>query len=274
MSFSSRILLAAVALSLASSASFADRPLSKTKFDPSAEKVEMFAAMEAEQIEVTVIPKDEFGGNLFIKNNQKEPLNVQIPEGFVGVPVLAQFGGMGGTGTGGGVGGNNNGGGGQNQAFGGGGGGQFGGGGGGGQFGGGGGGFFSIPAEKTLRVPYTSVCLEHGKASPHPRTPYRVVPVEEYSDDPILQTVVRMVATGRLNRESAQAAAWHVANGKSWQELASMKYDRVGQPDTPFFSMQQLQAASQIVATAEHVAKEGAAEQPVLDDPQPVRRVR
>jgi len=268
MSFSSRILLAAVALSVASSASFADRPLSKTKFDPSAKKVEMFAAMEAEQIEVKVIPKDEFGGNLFIKNNQQEPLNVQIPEGFVGVPVLAQFDDTGGGSTGGG-----NNGGGQNQAFGGGGGGQFGGGG--GQFGGGGGGgFFSIPAEKTLRIPYTSVCLEHGKASPHPRTPYRVVPVEDYSDDPILQTVVRMVATGRLNRESAQAAAWHVANGKSWQELASMKYDRVGQPDTPFFSVHQLRAASQIVATAEHVAKEGAAEQPVINDPQPVRRVR
>ena len=58
---------------------------------------------------------------------------------------------------------------------------------GGGMMGGGGGGFFSIPPEKTVQVPLTTVCLEHGKAEPRTKMTYKLVKLEEYTSDPALQ---------------------------------------------------------------------------------------
>jgi len=262
MRLTSARFLSAIALVLVvqtlSSAATKSRPLTNSKYDPAAEQVELFAAMKDGTIEVKVVPKDEFGGSLLIANKQEAPITVKLPQGFVGVPINAQFGGGGGGnqfGGGGQQGGQQGGG---NQSFGGGGGQQ-----GGGQFGGqqGGGGqqgFFSIPAERTLRVPYTSVCLEHGKPSPHPRTAYKIIPVEEYTEDPVLITLVNMVGTGRLDRGSAQAAAWNVANKMSWQQLAHLKYNRVAAPDVPLFTHGQLTGGQNIVTKAVEIAKEEA----------------
>jgi hypothetical protein len=123
----------------------------------------------------------------------------------------------------------------QNQSFGGGqGGGQQGGGF--GQGGGGQQGFFSIPPEETLRVPYTSVCLDHGKHDPHPRANYTIVPVEQYTQSKELQELIRLVGTGQLDPAAAQAAAWHLDDGMSWEELAAKTYSIFGGTEAPFFT--------------------------------------
>ncbi len=228
----------------------AGRPLTKTKFDPNAKQVELFEGMESGEIKANPIAKDAFGGKLLLTNETDEPISVKVPQGFV-VSPLAQFGGQGG-GYGGGGQQGGLGGGGQQQGGGGIGGGQQG-----GQQGGGQGGFFSIPPKKTLSLPYVSVCLEHGKPDPHPRSKYIVRPAKKFTDDPVLLTLIDMVGTGKLNPAAAQAAAWHLSNGMSWQELAAKKYDRVAAPDTPYFSRAQLLGAQQVVATSPHIAKEG-----------------
>lgn len=235
------------------------RPISNPQFNPDARQVGLFAAMEEGVVETKLIPKNSLGGNLIITNTQPEPITVQIPAGFVGVPVSAQFGGGGGFGQGGGGLGQGGGGlgqqGGGQQAVGG---GQQGGGLGGGgigQQGGGQQGFFSIPPQRAVIVPYTSVCLEHGKTEPNPRMQYVIVPVEKYTDNVALQKLVTMVGSGRMDQGAAQAAAWNIANGMSWQELANKKYDRLAAPDTAYFSVAQLQQAQQVVAAAEYAAK-------------------
>lgn len=254
--------------------------ITKPTYDPTAEKVELFAAMEEKTLEVKVIPKDEFGGNILIENKTDKPLTVQMPESFVGVPVLKQFGGgqtgLGGGGAGGfgGQGGQ----GGQNQSFGGGGGLGGGGGFGGGGLGGlgGGGGFFSVPPEKTVRITYNSVCLNHGLAEPRPSKEYRLVPTEEYTQDVRLQQLVNMVATGRLNRQAAQAAAWHLTDDMSWQELAAKSVRRLGGAgSTPYFNRYELTGAMSIMAQADALAREAgkkAETQPVSRTEEPVRR--
>lgn len=258
-------LAVALAASSAVAASKDKRPITKPKFDPNAARIGLIEGMEQKALEVKVIAKDAMEGNLLVENTSDKPLTVELPEAFVGVQVLPQgFGG--GVGSGGGLGsgggGGLGGGGGQNQAFGGGGGGLGGGGFGGGGFGGGGlgggGGFFSVQPGQIVRVPYQSVCLEHGKADPHPRVEYTLVAVDKYTDDPRLQEVINLVGIGKLDPQSAQAAAWHLASGMSWRELASKKYDRVGSPDTPYFSPQQLHGALEIIAAAKHRAEEKA----------------
>jgi hypothetical protein len=247
--------------------------------------VGLFEGMEDGRLEVTVIAKDANGGNLLIENKTDKPLTVAMPEAVVGVHVLKQFagggggmmggGGMGGMG-GGGLGGGGQSGGGQ-QAFGGGGlgggGGGFGGGGGGfggggGMMGGGGGGFFSIPAEKVVRLPYKSVCLEHGLPEPHPRSQYRLVKVEDFSDDPALGQLLRRLGDPRVDHQALQAAAWHLTDKMSWEELAAKGYRRVGGLGwQSYFHPVQLRQAQQLVAVSQAEARETAE----TDDAAPAR---
>ena len=254
------VLTAACALVSASTAQAGSSKglIKKLTFDPNAPQIEMFDGIEEGAIDVKMIPKNAEGGNLIVENKTDAPLSVELPAGFVGVPILAQ-----GYGDSGGGGGQGQGGGGQQSVGGGGGGGL----GGGNQGGGGGGGFFSIPPEKSVLVPYGSVCLEHGKAEPRPQSNYKIIPIEEYTEDPTLQELIKLVGTGRIHPSVAQLAAWNIANDMSWRELAALKYDRIGVPDVPQFSRAQLFKAQELVSIAVRKAKERDEEPPA--DPKP-----
>lgn len=240
------------------------RPIKNPKYDPSAEPVEFFEAMESGQIDSRLIPKNALGGNVLIENKTDKPLNIKLPEVAVGVPFHAQFGGGGGQqggfgGQQGGFGGGQGGGGQQQQGggFGGQQGGQQGGAGG-GLFGGGGGGFggvgassqvtYSVPPERTISIPFTSVCLEHGKPEPTSASRYKLVPISQVSQDPVLYELLSMVATGKVDSQSAQAATWHLTDKMSHEQLAAEKVTHLGgQPPTPYFTQAQLQGAHQLL---------------------------
>lgn len=262
------VTLLALALLAAGTAQAAKKgQITKPKFDPNAQVVELFKGMEDGTFSVKLLQKNSKTGNLLIENLTKETITVDMPDSFVGVHVLNQ-GGLGG-GLGGG--GQQGGGGGGQSSGGGAGGGQQGGGGGGAA--GGGGGFFSIPPEKVVRLPVTSVCLEYGKPEPSLRMEYRIHPVESVSTDPVLKELLNLVATGRINTNVAQAAAWNIANGKSWQELSQMKFNRLARPDTPQFSYAELAYAQQLVAAAKQRAADKA-EKNGTKPAEPVRRDR
>ena len=243
--------------------------ITKPKFDPSAERVEFFKGMEDGQLETRFVPKDASGGFLLVTNTTGEPVTVDLPDAFVAVQVLKQLGGggggmMGGGGMGGGgMGGGGMGGGGGNQnaggGMGGGGGGMGGGGMGGGGMGGGGqqggGGFFSIPPERTVRVPYVSACLNHGKPDPSARLEYKLVPVDKYTDDKVLAELIRMVGTGRVNQHSAQAAIWTRTDNMSWQELAAKNVRGILSVQY-YFNAQNIQEGQLLMATAEGSIRE------------------
>jgi len=235
--------------------------LSNPKFDPTAERVGLFEGMEDGRLESKLVAKDASGGFVIISNTSDQPLTVDLPEAFVGVQVLKQLGGLGG-GMGGGMGGGGMGGqqgGGQNQNMGGGMGGQQGGQGGlggGGLGGGGGGNFFSIPPEKAVKVPYVSACLNHGKADPNPRVEYKIVPVEEYTQDPILSELIRMVGTGRIDQHSAQAAIWTRTDNMSWQQLAAKNHRAIGGGVNYYFNPTNIATAQVLMATAEGRVRE------------------
>jgi hypothetical protein len=111
-----------------------------------------------------------------------------------------------------------------------------------------GGGMFSLPPEKTRVIKVTTVCLEHGKPEPSPIRPYKLVELESYSDDPRLEQLLESIGKGEVSQKVAQAAAWHIANGLTWQQLAAEKIDHAGgDPDEPFFTPAELQAAFKVV---------------------------
>ena len=238
------------------------RPVTNLKLDPSAAKVELFAAIESGDLSVKMIPQDAQGGNLFIENTTDQPLTIEMPPAFVGKHVLKQFGGggLGGGLGGGGLGGGGLGGGGQGggQSVGGGAGGGLGGGGGaglgglgGGLGGGGGAGLFSIPAETVAKVSYHSVCLNYGKPDPMPKMAYEIMPVDEYTEDPALRALIEAIGKNAINPDVAQAATWHLTDGLSWAQLAALKHERLGgAASEPFFTPAQLFAAQSLVGQA------------------------
>ena len=210
--------------------------------------VEMFQAIDDGHIEVKLIPKDSTECNVMIKNLTEQPLNVQLPAAFAGIPALAQFGGGGMGGMGGGLGGNNTG----NQGFGGGMGGM-----GGGMGGmGGGGGFFNVPPEKVGKLTTAAVCLEHGKKDPRPAIPYEIRRIEDCTDKAGVPELLAMLGTGRLSQRAAQAAAWHLQDGMSWQQLAAKRIRFAGGGSRPYFHPAEIQAAMKIAATAKRIAEQ------------------
>lgn len=234
-------------------------------------QVELFEGMAAGTIEVSFIPADSRSANVIIKNKTDKPLTIKLPDAFAGVPVLAQFdGGMGGDmgmGGGGGLGG----GGGGMQGMGGGMGGMgmggmggmggFGGGG----FGGMGGGFFNVAPEKSGKMKVTTVCLEHGKTEPSPRVKYTIKPISALTSDPRVIEVCKMVGRGEVRQDVAQAAAWHLADGLSWQELAAKDRVQSRFGNVKYFSPQVLELAIQMVGVA--TARSNQAQPAELDSP-------
>jgi hypothetical protein len=120
---------------------------------------------------------------------------------------------------------------------------------------GGGQGFFSIPPEKTIKVPFRSACLNHGKNEPNPHVEYRLVRTTEYTDDPVLAELIRMVGTGRLDQQSAQAAIWNRTDNLSFEQLAG-KQVRGIQGVRYYFRPEQIALGRQLVTTAQAQVRE------------------
>lgn len=232
---------------------------------------DVLEAEAAGLVELKYIPNDSRSAQIVVANRTAQPLTLRLPEAFAGVPVLSQVGGFGGFGGAGGVGGMGGGMGGMGggaQTMGGGGMGGMGGGMGGmgaglggvgGGMGGMGGGLFSVPPEKTKVVKVATVCLEHGKGEPAPRIPYRLARIDAFSDDPVVAGLLIALGRQELPQRVAQAAAWHLSSGRSWQELAAEKIDRPGGlPDVPYFSPAELYAARQAVGILQERAEKQA----------------
>jgi len=231
--------------------------------------VELFTGLERGDLEHRLVMKSEKEGTLYLTNKTKQPISVKLPDAAVGVQVTKQGGFGGGGGGGGGFGGGGQGaggfgggGGGQSAGGGFGGGGQGGFGGGGGGFGGGGGGFGSIPPEKTVKIPFNSVCLEYGKANPNSRMKYQLIAVEKYTDDVRQQELLKLIASGRFESGAAQAAAWNTFSKMPWDKIAALQKETIGDPlKFDLFNPNQLQQAQQMVSNADYrsaqIAKNG-----------------
>lgn len=65
-----------------------------------------------------------------------------------------------------------------------------------------------------------------------------------------------MLGRGMLPQRVAQAAAWHLANGMSWQQLAAKQLRFANGMRRPYFAPQEIRAGIQAVAVAARLVKE------------------
>jgi hypothetical protein len=215
--------------------------------------------MDAGQVAVKFIPANAAQANVLIENMTDRVLHIEVPDAIAAVAVLAQFGqdpGRNGGGGGGGGGAQGVGGamnfGGPNAAFNGQAGNGFGNGGG-NKFGPGGGqgngmGFMRIAPEKTRKLTARTVCLEHGKPDPNPRIAYRMIPIDKFTDNDKVAELCRQLGRGELGQKAAQAAAWHLANGLSWEKIAGInRIESKYLGNIKFFQPQELTRAKEFV---------------------------
>ncbi len=206
--------------------------------------VDLFVAMKSGDVDVKYVAKNSREGQLLVKNNTDQPLTVKLPDAFAAVPVLAQAA----AGSNRSSGNNKNN---QNQGVGGG-----GGLGGGGNRGGiGGGGAFDIAAEKVAKLKIDTVCLEHGKKEPNAHVPYEVRPIEAFTSDANVQELCKMVAAGNIDQRAAQAAAWHLANHMTWEQLIDKKVHHLLGGDEIYFTSSEIRAAMQLTDRAMKAAE-------------------
>ena len=222
------------------------RIILRPQLDPEAASIELFEGLDSGAIAAKMMPRNEQGGSIFVENLSGEPLTIEMPEAFVGVQVLPQIDlQIPVPGNAFPIGPQNNQQQGQNQPV------------GGGTSGGrngssndtifGNNSFFSVPAERVARIEYSSVCLKHGAVTPRRGNVYRLVRVEEFSKDPRLAELLKRVAGRQGEQAALQAAAWHLANEMSWEELAAKRFRRLNAPDTRWFSAATLRTAHSIV---------------------------
>ena len=226
---------------------------------PAGTQVELFQAMKAGQVAVRLVPKDAKQATIIVRNRTANPLSIKMPAAFAGLPVLAQLNDVGG---GRDRGGRRGGGGAANQGIGGG----LGGGGLGGGLGGGGlgGGFFDIGPERVRKIKVPIVCLEHGKPDPNARVPYELRPIEALTQDAKVKELCTMLGRQEVDQVSAQAAAWHLTDGLSWDQLARkvrVKH-RDGRVEMYFYPVH-MQRALKAVAIATGRAADRPSETPV-----------
>jgi hypothetical protein len=214
------------------------------------ETVELFAAIEAGDVEVTVIPHRSERVTLQVANKTERPLSIQVPEALAAGPVLAQlplFGNqnnqsanqnqnapqsVGFPGMSNGQNGQNGQQGGQNPF-------------------GMNAGFFNVPAGKVIKVKLPATCLEFGKREPNSRIAYELKPLEQVTEREEVVTILSMIGRQEVSRRIGQLAIWHIANGTEWSKLARLESDRIGGLVTMQYSSSEIQKAQALVKKLE-----------------------
>lgn len=95
-----------------------------------------------------------------------------------------------------------------------------------------------------LKVP--CFCLEYGRPDPNRRIPYQLVELKDLNSQPAVEELLKRFGQGAVDQRVAQLAAWHVANGVPWQMLARMKFPRSAGRAAGSVTPEDLSAAQQL----------------------------
>ncbi len=117
----------------------------------------------------------------------------------------------------------------------------------GGPFGGGPGGFFNVLPGKTVKKRFDAVCLDHGMPDPNKTMRYELAKLTELNTQQDLGALLVSLASKRVSQETAQLAAWNLANKRTWSELAATPYISATGRRGLRYSTRDIQAAKNLV---------------------------
>jgi hypothetical protein len=88
--------------------------------------------------------------------------------------------------------------------------------------------------------------------------PYEIKPIDALTTNSAVHELLKQFANDRYPQRSAQAAAWHLNNGMSWQELAAKSIPHLNRPAESYFTRAELQAGMAISEQAKSLAQQHA----------------
>jgi hypothetical protein len=74
-----------------------------------------------------------------------------------------------------------------------------------------------------------------------------MVPLESVTAEPAVADVLARLGEGKYTQRVAQAAAWHLANGMSWEELDGKRIKHITGRQERWFHPAEIQAAMRLV---------------------------
>lgn len=121
--------------------------------------------------------------------------------------------------------------------------------------------FFFVPAGKSAKADLPSVCLEYGRPDPSRRMRYQLRSVVAFTNPAPIVGFLKAWHTDRFSQNVAQATAWRLADGLTWERLAALRAGTVGAytAGRPMFSRQDLDAAKKIAEEVTEAADKKAA---------------
>jgi hypothetical protein len=257
-----------VVLSLIVFVSAANRgPIRQLRLDPAVEVIPLFTGVDSGAFTMRIAPTGPELSHVIVTNVTEEPLTVGFPKAAIGAQVLPQLGNGFGQNNAGGFGQGASGQQGQAQDV-------------GGTFQGANqgqnglqnqagnnlfapgfpslppewdaadyadyGGLATIPAGASILVQLKTVCLDYGAPDPQPNMTYRLLPIDQYTQDRHLIALLESYSE-RVPPNAMQAAAWHVANGLTWSQLAQLPQRSLAGIVAPVFQTRDLQLAQRLV---------------------------
>jgi hypothetical protein len=222
------------------------------------ERVDLFAGIAQGLLDVKIFPRDSRESRLVVTNKTDRPLSVALPDCFAAVPVMAQFqdapvpvrgtkqpqpiaaappaGPWGPAlnnlanppGANPRARGNQN---------------DF-------PLGPRGPFFFNVEPEKVGQLKLRTVCLEFGKAEPGPRIVYELKPLEAVTTRPGVREACRQLANADVDQKVIQAAAWHLNNALTWDQLKAKHYKSDFGVSAPIFTSRELKEGQRLAEAA------------------------
>jgi len=219
----------------------------KLTVDPEAPRMGLFEAAEAGLLQARLVLRDAHQGQLFLENTSPQPITIELPAAVAAVQALKQLPPNGFLNPGATPATNSTNtssaqatalGFQQNQQ---------------GQMPPGlpsGNGFFSIPPQKTVQITVKGVCLEHGKPDPQPRMTYALLPLENFTTNPVLRELLNRFGRESLDIPAVQAATWHLTDDMDWETLEAKHIRHIGGHTTRYFTRNQIHSARQLASEA------------------------
>jgi hypothetical protein len=79
---------------------------------------------------------------------------------------------------------------------------------------------------------------------------------------PEIKELLTAFGKERLSQRATQAAAWHLANGLTWEQLANKRIEHLNGASESWFNAEEIRAAMRIAQFAEVQAEQNATKNP------------
>jgi len=108
----------------------------------------------------------------------------------------------------------------------------------------------NLAPKRGCQLRLRAVCLDFPKSPPGPRIPYEIKPLTEVTRKSGVYELCAMLGRSDVRQPAVQAAAWHLTNNMSWEELARKTVKPPFGPAVRIFTRADVEEARRLAESA------------------------